>query len=163
MQYTDKAHVFEQLVQLVAAKLQLATRQQRDSQRGAFHEENKAEGSKDTRSTEASYLARGLAQRVADLRHDLALLNKLKLRRFAKDDPVALGALLVVEDDDGLRAYYFIAPGEGGITINIDDVAVRVITTKSPLGRALLGQRLDDEIEFDSPQGRKNLLITQIL
>ncbi len=163
VQVPDKKELFKEIRRRVAEQLQLATQQQQDSQRGAFHEENKAEGSKDTRSTEASYLARGLAQRVADLQRSAALLNNFKLRAFSVEDPVAIGALLAVEDDREQLAYYFIAPGEGGLKIVVDATEVKMISARSPLGRALIGRYLDDEVEFESPQGPKNLTIVQIV
>lgn len=162
MQVIDKTVLFKVLLVHLQEQLRSATRQQLDSQSAAFHEENKAEGSKDTRSTEASYLARGLAQRVVEMQYDLDLLKNLQLRVFTEDDPVAIAALLAVEDEDEHVTHYFIAPSAGGTKLVVDAGEVKIITPKSPLGRALIGQHLDDEIEFASPQGRKILTIVQI-
>jgi hypothetical protein len=111
---------------------------------GATHSEAKAENDKDTRGLEQSYLARGQAQRVAELEvavHDVAAL---KLRTFAATDAIALSALVVVEEN-GVRHHYFIAPGGGGTVLA---GGVQVITPVSPLGAALLGKRIDDVVEF---------------
>ena len=63
----DKASLLAALVTKVQTDLKALERRQRDTQEAATHEENRAEHAKDTRATEQSYLARGLADRVEDL------------------------------------------------------------------------------------------------
>ena len=53
----------------VSADLEAVTESQQKTQAGATHAESKSESDKDTRATESSYLARGLAKRVGELRN----------------------------------------------------------------------------------------------
>lgn len=118
-----------------------AARQAHESaMEGAFHEEAKPENDKDTRGLEQSYLARGVAQRVAELEAAVALVAAWNI---ADGDAVRLGAL-VTADADGAVHRYFIAPAGGGTMLG----AVQVITLASPLGKALLGKREGDEVEL---------------
>ncbi len=158
----DKHKVLATIQSQIANKLEAAVQQQQSTQSGAFHDENKAEDAKDTRQTEASYLARGLAQRVVELQADADRFAALKLRAFGEDDPAALGALLSVEDEDEQIVRYFLGPAEGGLVVEVDGVQVKVVTPRSPLGRALLGTRLGDDIAFVSPQGRKELVLVAL-
>ena len=64
----DKTALLDSLRERVAADLEALARRQKDAQAGATHDESRAEHAKDTRATEQAYLARGLAERVADLR-----------------------------------------------------------------------------------------------
>src|ERR1700754_956891 len=66
---------------------------------GSTHAEARAENPKDTRGLEQSYLARGQAQRVAELEAGLAQVTALGPRRRSAGDPVALGALVTIDDD----------------------------------------------------------------
>ncbi|MFH1812145.1 MAG: GreA/GreB family elongation factor [Pseudomonadota bacterium] len=162
MSRIDKHRVLAQIQDQLAGRLDAAIQQQKSAQSGAFHDENKPEGSKDTRLIEASYLARGLAQRVAELQADLGVFSSLKPRDFDEGDPVALGALLSLEDEEGETVHYVLAPAEGGLVVEVDAKQFKVITPKSPLGRAVLGRRLGEDIVFDSPQGRKELCLVAL-
>lgn len=135
----EKQRLLDALREIVAQDLAAQTRRQLDTQQGATHEESRSEHAKDTRATEQSYLARGLADRVADLERTVTVLAHLELRRFEPDDPIAVGALIEVrsfreeaprdeadggEDDSGVGAgdeereeTWFLVPGAGGIEI----------------------------------------------
>ena len=88
----DKTRILQELRDRVAAQLAASTRSQQESQAGATHAETRAEDPKDMRSTEASYLARGLADRVAKLRLARARLASLEVPPFAPDAPISAGA-----------------------------------------------------------------------
>jgi transcription elongation GreA/GreB family factor len=145
----------------VTADLEALTALQKRTQEGAFHEETRAETDKDTQAIEASYVARGLAQRVEELRAGVVQLGALRLRRF-DGGPVALGALVRLEDDEGASSLYFLAPAGGGIKLPSQGAEVGVITPSSPLGRALLGKRVDDEVELPAGGGVRSLTIAEV-
>jgi transcription elongation GreA/GreB family factor len=125
---------------------------------GATHAEAKAENDKDTRGLEQSYLARGVAQRVVDLEAGLADVTRLELRTFGPGDPVAMSAL-VTADEGGEEQRFFLAPAGGGSVLT---GGVQVLTTSSPLGRALLGKRVDEEVELKLPGKTRSLVISAI-
>ena len=157
----DKAQVLAALRERIERDLAVAAEAQRQTQRGATHEESKPENDKDTRATESSYLARGQAMRVVELTRDLAAASALELRAFGADTPIAVSAL--VELDDGERAsLYFLAPMGGGLALDVHGVTVRVLTPSAPLGRALLGQRVEADVEVRTPQGVRTYSITSV-
>ena len=158
----DKTQLLVELRALMEADLEIITASQEDAQAGATHAENKAEGDKDMRSTEDSYLARGLAKRVTELRAAVVQLSALRLRTFDDESKIALTALVEVEDDHGQAMRYFVAPVGGGIVLGLGETKVSVVTPSSPLGQALLGRELDDEVELRTPMGRKSLSIVGI-
>ncbi len=157
-----KADLLEQLRSLVQVDLDTITASQQDAQAGATHSENKAEGDKDMRSTEESYLARGLAKRVKELRAAVVQLAALRLRTFDEESKIALTALVRVEDDEGELLQYFLAPVGGGMVLGDDEQKISVLTPLSPLGRALLGREIDDEVELRTPLGSKLLCVVGI-
>ncbi len=161
-QTLDKAEILRDLLGRVTEDLEVITASQEEAQAGAVHEENKAEGDKDMRSTEDSYLARGLAKRVTELRAAVSKLSSLALRTFDEDSAISLTALVEAEDEDGETLRYFVSPCGGGIVLGEGASRVLVVTTASPLGKALLGRELDDEVEIRTPQGIKLLSVTGI-
>jgi hypothetical protein len=157
----NKASVLAALRARLEQDLAVAVEAQRRTQIGATHEESKPENDKDTRALESSYLARGQALRVVELTRDLATATAFELRAFDAASPIAVSALVEL-DEGGQTAFYFISPVGGGLTLEVDGVVVRVLTPAAPLGRALLGQAVDADIEVPTPQGLRQLSITRV-
>lgn len=67
----------------------------------------------------------------------------------ARDGRVYFGAWVTVEDAEGGRSRYRLVGSDE------TDVDAGHISVASPLGRALLGRREDDEVEVARPAGRK--------
>ncbi|HEX4421776.1 MAG TPA: GreA/GreB family elongation factor [Kofleriaceae bacterium] len=167
----DKAALKAELLAQLTAALDGAQRAHAAALEGATHSEARAENDKDTRGLEQSYLARGQAQRVAELEAAIVLVGALALRAFAAGDPIALGALVTIDEDGGDSGdageagedagprRLFVAPHGGGSALA---GGIQVVTPSSPLGRALLGKRVDDEVELRLPGKQRTLLITAI-
>ncbi len=150
----DKAALKTELVAQLEAALEAAERAHAAALEGATHSEARAENPKDTRGLEQSYLARGQAQRVAELAASVAAVTALAVRGFGPTDPIAVGALVTV-DEDGQPQRLFVAPHGGGSVLA---GGVQVVTPTSPLGRALLGKRVEDDVELRLP-GRLRILV----
>jgi len=154
----DKAELQAELVAQLTAALEGAERAHAAALEGATHTEARAENPKDTRGLEQSYLARGQAQRVTELSAGAAAVAALAVRGFAPADAIALGALVTVSED-GEHKQLFIAPHGGGSVLA---GGVQVVTPSSPLGRALLGKRVDDDVELRLPGRLRTLLVIAI-
>jgi transcription elongation GreA/GreB family factor len=154
----DKATLVAELVAALATALEAARRAHEATAEGATHAEARAENSKDTRGLEQSYLARGQAQRVAELEVGLAQVSVLVVRAFKPGDPIALGALVKL-DEDGESQHVLVAPHGGGIMLT---GGVQVVTPSSPFGRALLGKRAGDDLAVQLPGRVRAFTITSI-
>lgn len=125
---------------------------------GATHEEARPENDKDTRGLEQSYLARGHAQRVAELEAGLASLAEMSVHELADGAPIALGAIVKIDDADHERTF-LVAPAGGGMVLPGD---ITVLTPTSPIGRALLGRGVDDECEVGAGAHARTLTILSV-
>jgi transcription elongation GreA/GreB family factor len=155
-----KSDLRSELTLALTAALDAAEKAYATALEGATHSESKAEGDKDTRATEQSYVARGQAMRVEELRTGLADLEKMTSRAFGEDDKIASGALVTVEDQDGDEHRYFVAPCGGGTALA--DGRVQVVTPRSPLGAALCGKRDGDEVVIAIAGKSRELTITGV-
>jgi transcription elongation factor GreB len=71
-------------------------------------------------------------------------------------DKVFFGAWVTLEDEDGEeRRYRIVGPDEF-------DLKQDKLSMDSPMARALLGKRLDDEVTVSSPAGEQGFCITAI-
>lgn len=158
----DKRAIHRLLLERLESDLQSVESSQRSAQSGATHPEARQEDAKDTRAIEGQYLARGLAERVEALREAVARCRRMELASFGPDDPVATSALVALEDGEGIESHYFLTPWGGGESLTLGDVTVRTLTPTSPLGRALSGRLVDDEVEVALPGRTLSATITRI-
>ncbi|MBL8743234.1 MAG: GreA/GreB family elongation factor [Myxococcales bacterium] len=138
-----KKALVAELAAKLRAELDAMERAQRATVEGATSEEAKPENDKDTRALEQSYLARGQARRVEDLREGVARVTAMPVRAFADDAAIALGALVTIDEDDG-TSVLFIAPYGGGMRLESGE---QVVTPASPLGQSLIGKVAGDDCE----------------
>jgi transcription elongation GreA/GreB family factor len=156
-----KKALVAQLLATIKEEIERATKAAKDAAEGATHADNKPEGDKDMRSTEASYIARGQAARVTEVVDALARLEAMPVKDFAKGARVEASALVDVENDDK-EATYLIVPAAGGRTLELEGSKVTTLATTSPLGRALLGLTEGDDAEVQTPQGQRTHSILRV-
>lgn len=147
----DKQELLNLLRARIEADLQSFTTSQTAAQSGATHAETRQEDPKDTRAIEATYLARGLAERVESMRTATAVLSRLELADFGPDDPIGVTALVALEGASGEQSIYFLVPFAAGEVLEAGGVTIRTLTPGSPLGQALIGRQVDDEVELSLP------------
>lgn len=150
-----KAALKRELLDQLEAQLAAARASHAAATEGAISDEARPENDKDTRGLEQSYLARGYAQRVAELE---SALTAVTVMTVAKSPRVSIGALVTIEENDLERVLYIAAHG-GGLVIA---GSVTVVTPTSPMGRALLGKSADDECELVAGGVTRPLVITAV-
>ena len=152
-----KSQVISALIAAVERDLETAERAQAIAASEATSEESKAEGKYDTRATEASYLARGQAERVAELQ-DLLIWFK-RLAPGHRPPTVSLGSLVSIQGDR--EQVLFISPVGGG-KATVDGVEVKTISLASPLGQVMMGLEEGDDLELRTPDGTQDLEIDKL-
>src|SRR5215216_1119038 len=147
----DKQELWESLKSRLESELAKAQKRARDAAEGATHEENRAEGDKDMRATEASYVARGQAGRASEMEEAFVRVSALELLDFKPGARIAISALIELLHD-GKRLHYFLVPAAGGERLTVEGHEIQTLTPQSPLGRALLGATEGDEAELPARQ-----------
>jgi transcription elongation GreA/GreB family factor len=105
--------------------------------------DSKAENKYDTRTLEASYIARGQAKRVTELQEGVQAFSALSGIELDEGSAASLGSLVALEGPGGLD-HYFIGPAAGGTEILHEGCEVVIITPSSPMGQKLVGRREGD-------------------
>lgn len=123
-------------------------------------EETRSEGKYDTRATEASYLARGQAWRVAALRRQLAWAEVFDPERPLSPPVVQVGALVQLLGER--EEWVFVAP-VGGANLDVGGVTVKVISPASPLGQAISELEAGEAAEVDTPRGLVELEVGAVV
>ena len=70
----------------------------------------------------------------------------MPLEVFGDDDVISASALVELCTLEGERVTLFLVTGGGGISVGVGDVVVQLVSPQAPLGRAVLGRELNDEV-----------------
>lgn len=91
-----------------------------------------------------------------ELENNLACSNIISLSGKASDK-VVFGCFVTIADSDGGEEikYQLVGPFESDINQN-------KISVTSPIGRALIGKKIDSEITVNTPGGTRNFLVIAI-
>lgn len=158
----DKTLLLKQILDELEAVYQGAVDAAMLAYNTATHGENVAENKYDTLGLEAAYLAQGQAQRVDECKADLAAFKRLTAINFSHQTPIAIGALITIKDEQGAEQSLFLAPAAGGLKLIFSQKNIMLITPAAPLGKALLGNLVGDEIEINVGTEKKYYEITAI-
>ncbi len=158
----DKARIKEQIMAALTLELEKARGAARDSCAAATDPDSKAENKYDTRTLEASYLARGQAVRVAELTEAIADWALFNPGPGIPGGPVKTGDLVTVREAEEGRVHYFIGPACGGLEVAYQQETIIVITPSSPLGKKLMGARPGAMLELIPGRLRTRLEVVAI-
>lgn len=141
----NKQTVLDQLLSVLSAELASLTRAAQGAFAAATDPDSRAENKYDTRTLEASYVARGQAQRVAELQEAVRAFGALSGNALESGAAITLGTLVSLETPEEL-AHYFIGPFSGGTEIVCEGHEIVVITPASALGQKLIGRRKSETV-----------------
>jgi transcription elongation GreA/GreB family factor len=144
----DKLVLRQQVLEQLALDLLQAEQAIRTAHEAATHEENIAENKYDTLGLEAAYLATGQARRAEAIRHAISHWRQFRPAPYDASKGIALGALVCLVDSDDQQRQVFLGPDGGSMQLVSEAQLVQVISTKAPLGVAMLGRREGDEVSL---------------
>ena len=142
----DKIFLQKLVLDELTASLQQAEQAARAAHETATHEENIAENKYDTLGLEAAYLATGQARRAEAIRQALATWRQFRPRSYDAGQGIQLGALVCLVDAQENRQLLFLAPDGASMKLESDGQRIQVISSQAPLGRAMLGKQVGDEV-----------------
>jgi transcription elongation GreA/GreB family factor len=141
----DKAALLHAIIAQLEAELALQTEAAHASHDEATNEESRAEDKYDMRSQSAAYLAAGQSKLANEIADAIAAYRLLSSHAFSPDEPIAVGAVVTLAMR-GRETRWFLGPLHGGMEVAVNGVAVTVITAVSPVGRQLVGRRVNDRV-----------------
>jgi transcription elongation GreA/GreB family factor len=125
-----------------------------------------AEKREDARvAIEQGGLARGQDRRLREAEAAVEALSGFSPPRWGERSPIAVGAIVEVEDEDTQEGRtIFLAPVGAGVTLEGPggDGLFSVITPSSPIGRALIGRRVGDSIDVTIERELRSYVITWV-
>ena len=142
----DKFLLLHQVLERLADDLLQAEQAVQAAHETATHQENIAENKYDTLGLEAAYLATGQARRAEAIRQAMANWRQFRLRPYDASQGIQLGALVCLVDSDDKQQQLFLGPAGGSMKLVSGSHLVQVISSESPLGRAMLGKCEGDEV-----------------
>lgn len=143
----NKKQLVDLVVTALSKQLQQAIDAANEAHAAAVDDQSVAETQYDTLAIEASYLAEGQSKRVIEFQHAIDAYKALELIELNNESYIALGALVQLSTDADTNHWFFIGPAAGGFRCQLAQQNITVITPKSPMGMALMGKQLDDDVE----------------
>jgi len=144
----DKCLLQQQVLERLAEDLLQAEQAVQTAHETATHEENIAENKYDTLGLEAAYLAAGQARRADAIRQAMAQWRQFRPRPYDASKGIQLGVLVCLVDADDKQRQLFLGPDGGSMSLLSGAQRVQVISSESPLGRAMLGKCEGDEVSM---------------
>jgi len=144
----DKVFLQQQVLERLAEDLLRAELAVRAAHETAIHEENIAENKYDTLGLEAAYLATGQARRAEAIRQAMAHWRQFRPNPYDASKGIQLGALVCLVDSDDRQQHFFLGPDGGSMKLGNGAQFVQVISSETPLGRAMLGKCEGDEVSL---------------
>ena len=132
----------------LGAELNLAIQAAQQARETATNSENAAENRYDTLGLEAAYLAHGQSNRAVDLETSRAEYQLLEQTADLPHTTVKTGSLVKLLTESGQPQYILLGPSGGGLKIKVADKQVLVETVAAPIGVALAGKSVGDDVEF---------------
>lgn len=143
-----KQDIHRRFIEQLTRELESITAAAKGTFATATSEEHHAEHKYDTFKLESSFLARGQAKRVEELKSALDSLQVLPLKALNDTSPIQLGALVRLKTGEGKTRVLFFGSAAGGDTITVDGEEIIIVTSRSPLGQAVLGKTVGDTFKM---------------
>ena len=147
----DKRFLIEQLSDKLRESAQVARKAGQAAAEEARDGATAAEKRENARvAQEYAGLARGQAARAGRTMAELSTLEGFRPAPLPKGAPIAIGAIVEVEEEgEGVGRTFFLAPVGAGVELTGPggDGFLSVVTPQSPVGKAVLGRRVGETIE----------------
>ncbi|HEU4318697.1 MAG TPA: transcription elongation factor GreA [Acidimicrobiia bacterium] len=91
--------------------------------------------------------------RIRKLEH---LINTAEVREVEDTGRVEIGSVVTVVDADGDEMEYFVAPQENKVP------GLFLASPASPLGAALIGATVGDDVSYEAPAGEMTVKVTAV-
>ncbi|MEH6648554.1 MAG: transcription elongation factor GreAB [Motiliproteus sp.] len=148
----NKASLVTQIIEQLNQQLDTLLQASDQAHQSATHSENRAENKYDTLGLEAAYLAHGLSIRAQELQQTITALGHWAIPDYQHSDAIGLGALVTIDTPSGQQKQVLLAAQGGGLKCyqgkDPTVQTVTVVTPATPLGTALTGRFVGDEISL---------------
>ena len=158
----DKFVLQHQVLERLAEDLLRVEQAVRAAHETATHQENVAENKYDTLGLEAAYLATGQALRAEAIRQAMANWRQFRPRPYDANKGIQLGALVCLVCSDDKQQQLFLGPDGGSMKLVSGSQLVQVISSESPLARAMLGKCVGEEVSIQVASIRQQFEVLRV-
>jgi len=159
----DKAKLHQTIITALNVVLDTTKKAALQAHEAATNGETVAENKYDTFGLEASYLAAGQSRRVTECEENLKIFKLLEVQDSKPESLIRPGALIELEDAQSNLKYVFLSPVSGGLKVNFNQLEVTLVTPSAPLGCALMGQVVGDDITVLMGHEKQKYVVLKII
>jgi transcription elongation GreA/GreB family factor len=159
----DKTKLHQTIISALEVVLDTSKKAAIQAHETATNGETVAENKYDTFALEASYLAAGQSKRVSECEENIKIFKQLEVQDFKPGSLIRFGALVELEDAQSNIKHLLLSPVSGGLKVNFNQFEVTLVTPSAPLGCALMGKVLGDEITVLMGNEKQSYIVLQII
>ncbi|MCJ8169665.1 GreA/GreB family elongation factor [Atopomonas sediminilitoris] len=161
----DKPLLRECVLAQLEADLAVAVQAAKTAHETATAEENIAENKYDTLGLEAAYLAAGQSRRVQEITQALQRLQQLTWRDYDPELGVDLGVVVqlqgALQQGQNPSRWLLLLPDAAGLKITFAERQIMLVSPQSPMGQALRGRLIGDEVALATAAPLQRLQLRQ--
>lgn len=158
----NKKEIIQAIIKLLEEEITDATNAAEQAHLAATDDQSIAETQYDTLAIESAYLAEGQSKRIATLKNSLQIMHKFANNQLTSTNKVNIGSL-VQTNEIAKNTWLFITPTCGGYHTTFKGSKITLVSANSPLGKALIGAMVDDEITYQVGNSTIEKTVTTIL
>ena len=145
--HIDKQSILNLIIEQLRADLKVCEDAVAIARDTATHQDALGSSQYETMGLEASYLAQGQGVRLLEVERALAWFSQIKLGE--PNGIIRLSSLVSLLDEQGDEQLLWLAADAGGMKLEHAGNTITVITSKSPLGKALIGKQQGESFELN--------------
>ncbi|WP_072660644.1 GreA/GreB family elongation factor [Mariprofundus micogutta] len=143
----DKSKILNLIINQLRADLSVLEQAVEIARDTATHADCLGSSKYETMGLEASYLAQGQGTRLLAVERSLVWFKSLECTE--PTSTIALSSLVDLVDDTGDSQMLWLAAEAGGLKVRYAEMEITIVTTRSPLGRALIGKEAGDDLQIN--------------
>lgn len=149
----DKKNLITQLICLIQADIASQKTSFEFVRQTSIDAPGRMQSRYDTMGVEAAWVADGLSKSLNEKEMYIVHLQKLQFNESSKH--VCGGSIVAISSDDfSSLEYYFILPVASGYKLQTNDFTIVTLTSLTPMGKALMGREVGEEIKIKFPKSR---------
>lgn len=151
--YMNKKALLDQLIDILKKNIEIQRKSFESARQTSLEAPGRMQSRYDTMGIESAWVADGLAKSLIEKEKSVTQLESFKFGDTV--NRVCLGSVVGISSGESLsKEYFFILPTASGYQLCENVITITTLTPTTPVGKALIGKQIGEDIEIQIPRHR---------